>query len=111
MNPRWNIGRNKQAKLQHGIDGAHRRAYMTVLPLAQDLGLTVDDHCSRSDAECVADTIRSYNGPGNILIAWRHKNIPEIQKFLGSEHPLKYPVHRYVHSTYPLQVFEYQCHR
>lgn len=64
---------------------------MTVLPLAQDLGLTIDSHCSRSNAGCVADEIRSYDGPGNILVAWRHKNIPEIQEMLGSEDPLEYP--------------------
>lgn len=69
---------------------------MTVLPLAEDLNLTLDSHCSRKDAECVADTIRSYEGPGNILVAWRHKNIPDIQKMLGSGDPLEFPSDRYV---------------
>lgn len=77
-------------------DGEHRRAYMTVLPLANDLGLEVDDHCSRKGTQCVADTIRAYDGPGNILIAWRHKNMGKIQELLGSYDPLEYPDDRYV---------------
>jgi hypothetical protein len=75
-------------------DGEHRRAYMTVLPLANDLGLEVDAHCSRKGTQCVADTIRNYDGPGNILIAWRHKNMGEIQELLGSYDPLEYPEDR-----------------
>lgn len=69
---------------------------MTVLPLANDLGLEVDAHCSRKGTQCVADTIRAYDGPGNILIAWRHKNMGEIQELLGSYDPLEYPDDRYV---------------
>lgn len=64
---------------------------MTVLPLANDLGLEIDAHCSRKDTQCVADTIWSYEGPGNILIAWRHTNIGELQEHLGSHDPLEYP--------------------
>ncbi|GLI72182.1 hypothetical protein PoHVEF18_000352 [Penicillium ochrochloron] len=75
-------------------NGEHRRAYMTVLPLANDLGLEVDAHCSRKGTQCVADTIRNYDGPGNILIAWRHKNMGEIQELLGSYDPLEYPEDR-----------------
>jgi hypothetical protein len=67
---------------------------MTVLPLANDLGLEIDAHCSRKDTQCVADTIRSYEGPGNILIAWRHKNVGELQEHLGSPDPLQYPEDR-----------------
>lgn len=63
-------------------------------PLAEDLGLDVDTHCSRKKPQCVADAIRSYDGPGNILIAWRHKNMAEIQEALGSSDPLEYPDER-----------------
>ncbi|KAJ5085411.1 hypothetical protein N7532_010182 [Penicillium argentinense] len=76
-------------------NGEHGRALKTVLPLATDLGLEVDTHCSRKKAECVADAIRSFEGPGNLLIAWRHKNIPDIQEFLGSTDPLVYPDDRF----------------
>jgi len=76
------------------IDGDHRRPYMTVLPLAQDLGFEIDDHCTRKDAECVADAIRSYDGPGNILVSWRHSNMGDIQELLGSENHVDYPKDR-----------------
>ncbi|KAJ5294779.1 hypothetical protein N7508_009600 [Penicillium antarcticum] len=72
-------------------DGAHRRAFLTVLPLATDLGLTVDTHCKRTRVECVAKTVRSYDGPGNILIAWRHTNMGGIEKALGASDPIEYP--------------------
>ncbi|KAJ5585142.1 uncharacterized protein N7459_004942 [Penicillium hispanicum] len=76
-------------------NGEHRRAFKTVRPVAQDLGLAIDTHCSRKDAECVADAVRAYDGPGNILIAWRHKNMDRIQEVLGSEDPLEYPEDRF----------------
>ncbi|KAJ5157396.1 uncharacterized protein N7482_008496 [Penicillium canariense] len=76
-------------------NGEHRRAYMTVLPVANDLGLEIDTHCSRKDTKCVADAIRSYDGPGNILIAWRHKNMGAIQEHLGSSDPVEYPEDRF----------------
>lgn len=79
-----------------GTDGEHGRSFKTVSPLAEDLGLDVDLHCGRKDPECVADAVRSYDGPGNILVAWRHKNIGEIQEMLGSEEPIEYPDERYV---------------
>lgn len=100
MHPRakqGNFGRNNsRAYTDHmnTIDGEHRRPYMTVLPLAHDLGLQIDDHCTRKDSECVADAIRSYDGPGNILISWRHSNMDEIQELLGSESPVDYPINR-----------------
>jgi hypothetical protein len=73
------------------IDGAHGRAFLTVLPLANDLGLTVDTHCKRKKVECVAETVRSSDGPGNILIAWRHTNIGGIEEALGAYEPIEYP--------------------
>jgi hypothetical protein len=39
-----------------------------VLPVASDLGLTVDVSCDRDDSECVADTVDDYKGSSNILI-------------------------------------------
>ncbi|KAJ5611684.1 hypothetical protein N7528_008789 [Penicillium herquei] len=76
-------------------NGGHGRAFKTVQPLAADLGLDVDLHCKRKDTTCVADAIRSYDGPGNILISWRHKNIGEIQEALGSHEPVEYPNDRF----------------
>lgn len=34
-------------------DGSRDRPYLTVKPLADDLGLTVDHHCDRDDEDCV----------------------------------------------------------
>lgn len=75
-------------------DGAHGRAFETVLPLAKDLGLTVDTHCRRNKVKCVARAIRSYGGPGNILIAWRHSTMGGIEEELGSLEPIEYPDER-----------------
>lgn len=49
-------------------DGSQQRPYDTVLPLAEDLGLTVDTSCQRDDSDCVADVVEAYTGSGNILI-------------------------------------------
>ncbi|KAJ5218963.1 uncharacterized protein N7498_001062 [Penicillium cinerascens] len=95
------FGADSEYNIQHIIappvmqNGEHRRPYMTVLPLAHDLGLQIDDHCTRKDPECVADAIRSYDGTGNILISWRHSNMDEIQELLGSENPVDYPINRF----------------
>lgn len=77
-----------------GIDGKYRRPYETVLPLAWDLGLIVDTSCKRNDVSCVVHTVRSYDGPGNILIAWRHKRMRDILEMLGMTDPPKYPSDR-----------------
>ncbi|CAI7569599.1 unnamed protein product [Penicillium manginii] len=74
--------------------GKHGRPFETVRPLAKDLGLKIDTHCSRKSGACVADAIWSYDGPGNILISWRHGTLSDIQWFLGSEYPLEYPYDR-----------------
>ena len=76
------------------VDGDHRRPYETVVPLAHDLEIEIDDHCTRKDPECVADAIRSYDGPGNLLISWRHSNLHTIQELLGFEYLVDYPEDR-----------------
>ncbi|KAJ5224914.1 uncharacterized protein N7469_008417 [Penicillium citrinum] len=73
----------------------HLRAYETVHPLAEDLGLEIDTHCSRKKAKCVAKTIRKYDGPGNILVSWRHGTFTDIEKYLGVKDVLEYPDDRF----------------
>jgi hypothetical protein len=58
--------------MQTNADGSQQRPYDTVVPLAADLGLTVDTSCQRDDQDCVADVVDNYSGPGNILICWEH---------------------------------------
>ncbi|OGE57761.1 hypothetical protein PENARI_c001G03098 [Penicillium arizonense] len=49
----------------------------------------------RKKVECVAETVRSYDGPGNILIAWRHTNMGGIEEALGAYEPIEYPDDRF----------------
>ncbi|OQE15455.1 hypothetical protein PENSTE_c028G03750 [Penicillium steckii] len=75
----------------------HLRAYETVHPLAEDLGLEVDTHCSRKKAKCVAKRIWKYwkhGGEGNILVSWRHGTFSEIEEYLGVKDVLDYPEDR-----------------
>ena len=76
------------------LDGEHGRSLFTVQPLARDLGLTVDTHCKRGKVKCVVDAIHSYEGPGNILISWRHGPMGKIVEELGDGVPIEYPDER-----------------
>ncbi|RHZ55897.1 hypothetical protein CDV55_102166 [Aspergillus turcosus] len=75
--------------------GQHRRSFETVLPLAIDLGLEVDLSCKRNQVRCVGNLVRNFQGPGNILISWRHGRMKEIVDELGSSHAPEYPEDRF----------------
>lgn len=64
---------------------------MTVQPLANDLGLTVDTSCDRDDSDCVAKLVGKYFGGGDVLICWEHDNLSDIVKSLGDKNPPSYP--------------------
>ncbi|KAJ5618617.1 phosphoglycerate mutase family protein [Penicillium herquei] len=72
-------------------DGKRQRPYDTVEPLAEELGLTVDTSCSKTDYSCVADVVDNYSGSGNILICWEHKGLSEIVEELGDDDAPTYP--------------------
>ncbi|KAI1340054.1 putative phosphoglycerate mutase family protein [Xylariaceae sp. FL0016] len=72
-------------------NGKRQRPYLTVKPLADDLGLTVDVSCDRDDAECVTDVVDDYSGDGNILICWEHKAMNNIAEELGADNVDNYP--------------------
>ncbi|KAH8666496.1 hypothetical protein BX600DRAFT_461893 [Xylariales sp. PMI_506] len=72
-------------------DGSRQRPYDTVLPLADDLGITVDTSCDRDDSDCVADVVESYTGSGNILICWEHKQLNNLAEALGASDVDNYP--------------------
>ncbi|KAK0539586.1 hypothetical protein OC835_001072 [Tilletia horrida] len=66
-------------------DGSRRRPYDTVLPLAQDLGLTVDTSCDRDDIDCVHDKIHAFADKSSldILVCWEHDALEDIGKAIG----------------------------
>jgi len=72
-------------------NGKRTRPLMTVQPLANDLGLTVDTSCDRDDAECVANLVEGYRGSGNVLICWEHDNLTGIVTALGDADAPYYP--------------------
>jgi len=72
-------------------NGKRKRPYDTVVPLAHDLGLTVDVSCDRDDEECVAHIVRHYKGSGNILICWQHDQLEKIAEGMGAGDLKKYP--------------------
>ncbi|KAI0193652.1 putative phosphoglycerate mutase family protein [Xylaria flabelliformis] len=73
------------------VDGTRARPYLTVEPLATDLGLTVDTTCDRDDEQCVQDLVDGYTGNGNILICWEHKELNNIAEQLGANNVDNYP--------------------
>jgi hypothetical protein len=77
-------------------DGKQQRPYDTVVPLAADLGLTVDTSCQRDDQDCVADVVNDYDGSGNILICWEHDALTDIIDELGDDDAPDYPGSRFV---------------
>ncbi|OJJ95766.1 hypothetical protein ASPACDRAFT_55043 [Aspergillus aculeatus ATCC 16872] len=72
-------------------DGKRDRPYLTVLPLAEDLGITVDTSCAKTDAKCVKKVVENYTGDGNILICWEHGELTDIVEELGDDDAPTYP--------------------
>ncbi|KIM80195.1 hypothetical protein PILCRDRAFT_9750 [Piloderma croceum F 1598] len=79
-------------------DGSRERPYETVLPLAGDLGLTVDVSCDRDDSSCVEKAVKAYAGTSNsksVLICWEHDELTDIADALGVKNPPDYPSDSY----------------
>ncbi|KAF8577368.1 hypothetical protein K439DRAFT_560742 [Ramaria rubella] len=74
-------------------NGDRTRPLMTVTPLAEELGLTVDTSCDRNDSDCVADAVVAFakNNTSNILICWEHGEIKDIMKSMNVKKPPSYP--------------------
>ncbi|EPS26399.1 hypothetical protein POX_g09300 [Penicillium oxalicum] len=91
------FGANSQYNIGHIMaqtpksSGKRQRPYDTVKPLAADLGLTVDLSCDRDDPKCVANVVKGYTGPGNILICWEHDALTDIVSTLGDSDAPDYP--------------------
>lgn len=73
------------------LDGSRERPYETVEPLAEELGLTVDTSCKKTDTQCVQDVVDAYDGDGNILICWEHHELTLIAEQLGVADAPDYP--------------------
>jgi PHP family Zn ribbon phosphoesterase len=73
------------------VDGSRERPYETVEPLAEELGLTVDTSCDKTDEKCVKDAVEAYDGDGNILICWEHDELTKIAEKLGVDDAPDYP--------------------
>ncbi|KAF9890645.1 hypothetical protein FE257_005776 [Aspergillus nanangensis] len=72
-------------------NGKRARPYLTVEPLAEDLGLTVDTSCDKEDPDCVAEAVKAYSGSGNVLICWEHDYLTDIVESLGDSSAPDYP--------------------
>ncbi|KAF7964816.1 hypothetical protein HWV62_2741, partial [Athelia sp. TMB] len=75
-------------------DGSRERPYETVLPLATDLGLTVDTSCDRDDSDCVKAAVKAYagtSGSKSVLICWEHGQLTDIASDLGVKKAPDYP--------------------
>ncbi|KAI1364340.1 hypothetical protein F5Y08DRAFT_307333 [Xylaria arbuscula] len=72
-------------------NGKRSRPYLTVKPLADDLGLTVDTSCDRDDEKCVQEAVDDYDGEGNVLICWEHDALNNIAEELGADSVDNYP--------------------
>ncbi|KOS23112.1 hypothetical protein ESCO_003527 [Escovopsis weberi] len=75
--------------------GKRTRPFDTVAPLAEDLGIEIDDSCEQMDTRCVKKAIKQYRGPGNILICWEHKGLGKIIRKLGVKGKHRYPTKSY----------------
>ena len=64
------------------------------MPLAQALGLDIDLSVNRNDARKVADKVKKFKGPGNILICWEHGQLQDIMQELGVADAPAYPGER-----------------
>jgi hypothetical protein len=69
-------------------DGHDERPYLTVLPLANSLGLKpenggLDIRFKRGDSSDVADAVNNFQGTGNILICWEHHALTNLATAIG----------------------------
>ncbi len=65
------------------LDGKRERPYETVKPLADSVqGVTFNNKIDRDDKDGVAafvsDYVKNYNGQGNVLICWEHKELQDL---------------------------------
>jgi hypothetical protein len=64
-------------------DGRRSRPYETMKPLARHLGQRIHDSVDRDDEDKAADRASRFEGPGNVLICWEHRQLEAIAEALG----------------------------
>ena len=64
------------------IDGTDARPFLTVKPLADSLGLEVDKRFKNKPEKYpeVAEAVKAFQGPGNILICWEHHALTDVSR-------------------------------
>ncbi|KAL8280778.1 hypothetical protein RQP46_006782 [Phenoliferia psychrophenolica] len=73
------------------------RPFLTVKPLAHDLGIPVDTSCERDDAKCVRRVVKAFaeKSKQDVLICWKHSNLVMLQEALGGTATTPYPDDRF----------------
>jgi broad specificity phosphatase PhoE len=61
------------------------RPRLTIEPLAEELGLTVDSRFKNNQFSQLIDDIQNRPRGTNILICWHHGNIPHLLRALGAD--------------------------
>ena len=67
-----------------------------VLPLAESLGLDIDESFAKGEEEALVEKVKAIGGVA--LIAWQHEKMPEIAELiLGADEPFPrhWPGHRF----------------
>lgn len=67
-------------------DARSQRPYNTTLPLANNLGITIEHPCDYTDVDCAAKALQKFEttATGNILVAWEHIYLPKIANAIGT---------------------------
>ncbi|KAJ5110261.1 hypothetical protein N7532_002906 [Penicillium argentinense] len=86
---------NACGSYNQGVDGRRARPYETMIPLASDLGLSVDTSCKRNEYKYVKNIVDRYNRTGNILICWEYRRMTHTVEELGSKDAPNYPHDRF----------------
>lgn len=73
----------------HPGQDSSRRSLETITPLAAALNITVDSRFATTQTAQVADAIRAASG--SVLVAWKHEQIDDIIKHLGTVIPTPPP--------------------
>jgi len=83
---------------EHPKKSGHRdRPWKTIEPLAKSLepDVQINKEIERDDDQGVADAIKAYSGPGNVLVCWEHGQLTKIAKAIGVEPAPEYPSKRF----------------